>query len=393
MNPLPPSEATMASRLLAGPALRVQPDSRLVTLARDGYESAFEEIVRRYGKPLRRYATAIVTAQRAEDVTQDAFSKAFVALKGSDKEIQLRPWLYRVLRNTALNALRDAPPASAELDESRAEGPGEPLDTLERREQIQRLVDGLRDLPEHQRAAIVMRELEGLSHAQIAASLGLSGGAVRQSIYRARQTLRDAVGLLVPLPFVRILLEGGGDAAVAGSAAAAGGAAAVGGLGAAGAGGGAGVGVGVKAGLAALLAASTVTTGVALNDQGNATPGAKPGGAPTAVGALPVNVDQQRGDGLLENNRGPGKGSNDSRGGSESSGPGSSHGGSPHSESGSSGSGSGADHSGPDHSGSGSSGSGSSGSDSGSSGSESNGSGSGSSGSGSGDADPLDLPD
>ena len=62
---------------------------------------------------------------------------------------------------------------------------------------------GLRELPEPQRAAIVMRELEGLSHEQIAASLGLSGGAVSQSIYRARRALRDGAGLLVPMPLLR----------------------------------------------------------------------------------------------------------------------------------------------------------------------------------------------
>ena len=59
---------------------------------------------------------------------------------------------------------------------------------------------GLRELPEAQRAAIVMRELEGLSHEQISASLGLSSGAVRQSIYRARRALRQGIGLLLPMP-------------------------------------------------------------------------------------------------------------------------------------------------------------------------------------------------
>src|SRR5262249_16867556 len=114
---MPPTAAQpLATRILLGPALRAQPDRRLVRLVREGYESAFEEIVRRYRRPLDRFAAAIV-GPRAEDVTQDAFSKALLALRGSEAEIELRPWLYRIVRNTALNDLRDGPPPSEELAE------------------------------------------------------------------------------------------------------------------------------------------------------------------------------------------------------------------------------------------------------------------------------------
>ena len=71
------------------------------------------------------------------------------------------------------------------------------------------LTERLRALPEPQRAAIVMRELEGLSHEEIAAALGVSGGAARQAIYRARTTLRDGFGLLLPLPLLRLLFDHG----------------------------------------------------------------------------------------------------------------------------------------------------------------------------------------
>ena len=100
-----------------GPALRAQPDRRLVDLVRDGYDAAFEEIVRRYRRPLDRFAAAIVGG-RSEDVTQDAFSKALLALRGTEAEIELRPWLYRIVRNTALNDLRDRAPEAAELSEA-----------------------------------------------------------------------------------------------------------------------------------------------------------------------------------------------------------------------------------------------------------------------------------
>jgi Sigma-70 region 2 len=117
---MPPAAEQLSARFLAGPALRAQPDRRLVRLVRlvrEGYESAFEEIVRRYRRPLDRFAAAIV-GPRSEDVTQDAFSKALLALRGSEAEIELRPWLYRIVRNTALNDLRDGPPPSEELAEA-----------------------------------------------------------------------------------------------------------------------------------------------------------------------------------------------------------------------------------------------------------------------------------
>src|SRR5258707_14581445 len=119
--PPPPAEQ-FAARIFLGPALRTQSDRRLVTLVRDGYEAAFEEIVRRYRKPLDRFAASFVGGH-SEDVTQDAFSKALLALRGSEAEIELRPWLYRIVRNTALNDLRDRPPAAAELPRAVRAGP------------------------------------------------------------------------------------------------------------------------------------------------------------------------------------------------------------------------------------------------------------------------------
>jgi RNA polymerase sigma factor (sigma-70 family) len=387
--------ARLTTRLLGGPALRFQPDGRLVSLVRDGYESAFEEIFRRYGAPLRSYAASLVTAQRADDVTQEAFTKAYLALRGTDKEIQLRPWLYRIVRNTALTNIRDEPKAGAELDEAQAAGMA-PEELAEQREEIKRLMAGLRELPEPQRAAIVMRELEGLSHEQIATSLGLSGGAVRQSIYRARRTLREGAGLLIPMPLLRMLLEEGFTQGA--SAAAAGG----------------GAGIAVKTGVAALLAAGTVTTGAVLNEELKKTPNADAKAAKTSPGGSDgsaVRVAQ-----VVGSSRSVGESGDDSggHGGGPGSDSGSSHrgeGGGEHSGSGpSGGSGSGgSDHSGPGgggeddrsgssgsgSSGSGSSGSGSTGSGSSGSGSSNSGPGSDSSGSGSGGGDdvPPELDD
>jgi len=248
---MPPSAEGFAARFVVGPALRTQPDRRLVGLVREGYENAFEEIVRRYGRALTRYAAAIV-GSRAEDVTQDAFSKALLALRRDEREIELRPWLFRVVRNTALNDLRDRPPSAEVLAEAIASGDS-PEEELERREELTDLMRRLQSLPEAQRAAIVMRELEGLSHEEIAAALGLSGGAARQAIFRARRALRDGAGMLLPLPLLKALLAGAASAPVEAV------------TGAAGLGGVAGVGVAAKATVATVLVAGAVGAGVAID--------------------------------------------------------------------------------------------------------------------------------
>jgi RNA polymerase sigma factor (sigma-70 family) len=302
--PPPPAEP-LASRFVLGPALRTQPDRRLVKLVREGYEAAFEEIVRRYRRPLDRFAAAIV-GNRSEDVTQDAFSKALLALRGTDAEIELRPWLYRIVRNTALNDLRDAPPVTEELGETVAGGASAAVEA-ERREEVAELMERLRALPEPQRAAIVMRELEGLSHEEIAAALGVSGGGARQAIYRARMALRDGLGLLVPLPLLRMLFDHGAEAAAAagaGGAAAAGVATASGGGGAAL--GGLGAGGALKAGAATVLVAGSVGAGVAIQQN-------RDGRAPEPAAASAVQTPG-----------GEMAGSNGSDSSSGSSGPGSS---------------------------------------------------------------------
>jgi RNA polymerase sigma factor (sigma-70 family) len=260
-----------AARLLIGPALRAQPDRRLVSLVRDGYEHAFEEIVRRYGGALTRYAAAIV-GNRAEDVTQDAFSKALLAMRRDGREIELRPWLFRIVRNTALNELRDRPPSAETLAEAIAGG-ANPDEELERREELADLMRRLRALPDAQRAAIVMRELEGLSHEEIAAALGLSGGGARQAIFRARRALRDGAGMLLPLPLLKALLAGAMSAETA--------------AGVAGAGSAVGAGMTIKAATATVLVVGAVGAGVAIDHGRQAAGPPEPAKASEAVARDP----------------------------------------------------------------------------------------------------------
>jgi RNA polymerase sigma factor (sigma-70 family) len=266
---MPPPAEEFVARFLVGPTLRTQSDGRLVKLVRDGYEAAFEEIVRRYGSALRRYAARIAD-RNAEDVTQDAFSRALLAMRRDDNEIELRPWLFRIVRNTALNDLRNRPPSAETLAETLVAGGRGPAEEMERREELADLMRRLGSLPEPQRAAIVMRELEGLGHEEIAAALGLSGGAARQAIYRARRALRNGLGMLLPLPLLKGLMGG----TVTGPTEAAVGAAGVGGAGAA-----------LKAATATVLVVSAVGAGVALD-------GRHDHGPPPASAATPTRGDR-----------------------------------------------------------------------------------------------------
>jgi RNA polymerase sigma factor (sigma-70 family) len=230
----------------AGLALRTQPDPRLALLCHQGSEAAFEEIVRRYRAPLLAYA-ATISPQRADDVTQEALTKAFLGLKRGQIN-ELRPWLYTVVRNTALDDLQANRRIHEQLDES-YDGVEQPPQAIERRQQLAAIVAGLMDLPERQREAIVKHELEGLEHKQIAGDLGVSVGAVKQLIHRGRRRLRDLAGLLLPASLIRTLAASGSDLNSGG---------AVGG-------GGAGAGLLVKGG--ATVAVIAATAGGVLHDQ------------------------------------------------------------------------------------------------------------------------------
>jgi RNA polymerase sigma factor (sigma-70 family) len=256
---IPPRAGGLPARLVLGPALRAQSDGRLVRLVREGYEGAFEEIVRRYRRPLGRFADSI-SRGRGEDVTQDSFRKALEALRGGDAEIELRPWLYRIVRNTALNDLRDRPPAAAELAEDLVAGTRSAAAEAEERAEVAELIDRLRALPENQRAALLMRELDGMGHEEIAAALGISKGAARQAIARGRAAVRSGFGALLPLPWLRSLLDGvapieagAGTGALAGAGASA--------IGAGGAG-------ALKIGLATIVVTGSLAGGVALDHHG-----------------------------------------------------------------------------------------------------------------------------
>ena len=394
---------------VARAVLKTQTDDRLVALARRGSEAAFTEIVRRYRQPLVAFAAAYAPGDQAEDVVQESLERSWAAMQASDREIALKPWLYTIVRNRALNARRDA--RVHEPLEENIDGVPQPSDIVLEREELASVVAAVAALAPAERQALVDSALEGRTHDQIAAELETTSGAVRGMIYRGRMAVRGAVGAILPLPLVVTLLGGAG--ATGGATAAAGGAS-----------------VAAKGAAVAALGAVALTSGVAvdraLRDEPNdrvAIVQSKPsdgGGDADASGGQgqrdgsqgrssgpgghsgPAGGDDDRsneghgGDGAedeserreaspghgpgeaegRDDHSGPGHGVSDDDGGPDNSGPGSAN----------SGPGSGSSGSGSGSSGSGSSGSGSSGS--GSSGS----SGSGSSGHGGGD-DPPEPPE
>jgi RNA polymerase sigma factor (sigma-70 family) len=255
------------SQALLRAALRTQPDERLLRLGRESGGAAGEEIVRRYRQPLVRFAASIVPAQRAEDVVHDALGRALAALARGEEVKRLRPWLYTIVRNAALNDLRDEPPPHEQIDEN-YDGVEQPPQAQERRARLRELVAAVQGLPAAQREAIVRRELEGRSHEEIAAALGVSPGSARQLIFRARQALRQGLGSLLPMPLLRHLIEGGDGAAAAASATAAGGA------------------VATKAAVALIAAGAVVGGGLAARDAnrdrlGNGPPAAEAAAVPS----------------------------------------------------------------------------------------------------------------
>jgi RNA polymerase sigma-70 factor (ECF subfamily) len=173
-------------------------DEALVAAVRGGSDAAFSAIVRRYEAPLIGYARQVLGGRHhdAEECVQDAFLKALRAMRSGEADIALRPWLHAIVRNRCVDQLR-RPQRTTDLDPHEAvlrdPGPG-PISTIARRAELDEVVGGLEALPERQRRALVMHELEDRSHSQIARALGVSSGASKALVFRARQGVAAAVG-------------------------------------------------------------------------------------------------------------------------------------------------------------------------------------------------------
>lgn len=183
--------------------LSSQSDERLVRMARDGHVQAFSVIVHRYRRELLSSANRLGSDGRAEDVVQQTFLNAFAALQDGTEVKHLRGWLHAILRR---NAARAPAPVLAHPEMAELAAVGAPLDeAIGQRMLAMDALSEIGQLPERQRTALVATALEGRSRAEVAGVLGLSEGAVRQLVHRARASIRSAVTAVTPLPLLRWL--------------------------------------------------------------------------------------------------------------------------------------------------------------------------------------------
>jgi RNA polymerase sigma factor (sigma-70 family) len=209
------------ARLAGSQVLKCQTDERLVDLVRAGNDRAFEAIVDRYRRPLVRYCGRLLPPGRAEDAVQQAFLNAYADLRRDRKRIELRPWLYRIAHNAALNALRENGWSHERIEVAAHRQGGESAhEAAERRASLRSVLAAVQELPERQRDAVILRELEGRSYEQIAVELQATGGAVRQLLNRARHTLRAAATALTPAAILTRLPWGQGAPMIVSEAAA-----------------------------------------------------------------------------------------------------------------------------------------------------------------------------
>src|SRR4051794_32537549 len=191
--------------------LRTQTDERLVALARAGHDRAFEAIVERYRRPLLRACRRILPEARAEDALQQALVAAWNGLRRGDDVQELRPWLYRIARNTALNQLRVAGYDLDELMDSLTAA-DDPEEEVLRRAVVRQTLAALAALPDRQREALLRTAIDGHGQEEVARDLGLSSTAMRQLVHRARVAVRSAATAVVPMPCASWLAAGAGGA-------------------------------------------------------------------------------------------------------------------------------------------------------------------------------------
>src|SRR5947209_4605096 len=178
--------------------LQTQPDARLAELAHAGHERAFEALVQRYRTQLLRYCRRLAPSDAAaEDILQQALLQAWVAIRDRNVEVrQARAWLYRIVHNVAISNLR-RPQTSPLAARAGITALGAD-DEVEQRVAVRQALAGIAALPDLQRQVMVSAALDGSSHDEIAAELGLSHGAVRGLMYRARAALRAAAAVFIP---------------------------------------------------------------------------------------------------------------------------------------------------------------------------------------------------
>ncbi|HEX2129905.1 MAG TPA: RNA polymerase sigma factor, partial [Solirubrobacterales bacterium] len=174
--------------------LKLQGDERLVALIREGNENAFEVLFERYHSRLLAFCRHMLrSTEDAEDVLQEVFVKAHAAMLADERHINARPWLYRIARNRCLNHLRRPVPEGQDtMDVMPADGGVTTAERVQKREDFRALIDDVGELPETQRTALLLREIDALSYEDIATTMDTTVPAVKSLLVRARMSLAEA---------------------------------------------------------------------------------------------------------------------------------------------------------------------------------------------------------
>ncbi|HTQ67528.1 MAG TPA: RNA polymerase sigma factor [Solirubrobacteraceae bacterium] len=189
--------------------LRAQSDEGLAAAAGEGNERAFEVLVLRYREPLLCYSRQLgLNGARSEDVAQQSLMRAWISLRGGLAVDNVRAWLYRIAHNATVDALRGPANAHEQLTDVAGELAAVNADP-EGAVALRAVFADLAALPSMQREALLCTAVEGRSNEQAARALGVSHGAVRGLVYRARTAMRAAATALTP-PSLLGWARGGG---------------------------------------------------------------------------------------------------------------------------------------------------------------------------------------
>ncbi|MET0685017.1 MAG: RNA polymerase sigma factor [Solirubrobacteraceae bacterium] len=173
---------------IPGRLLRLASDDKLVELVRAGSEPAFETVYDRHHRGILAFCRHMVgTPEEAEDAVQHTFMAAYRELVASDKHIHLRPWLYTIARNRCLSVLRAR--RERPLEEVEEPATEHLAAVVQRRQDLRDLLRDLHELPEQQRAALVLAEAGDVSHEDIAAILDVPKEKVKALVFQARSSL------------------------------------------------------------------------------------------------------------------------------------------------------------------------------------------------------------
>jgi len=171
-------------------------EAALVEACLAGRAGAFDLIVERHRRSVYQLCYRFVgNHEDASDLAQDAFIRAYRALRATDRPMALRPWLYMIVRNRALDELR-APARTAAYDDElylRAAPDADAARCVEERAEVRALVDEIARLPERQRLALVMREFGGSSHVETPRALRTTVPATKSLLIRARSSLHTTL--------------------------------------------------------------------------------------------------------------------------------------------------------------------------------------------------------